>query len=97
MRWLFASIVLLAFAAGGPAQEVPQAAVPAVPDVALQRELLEESRRFLQSAKASLDRLGGLSDGLLKAAYLTGVKDGGLAAAIVLVALYLLFLHAKKP
>jgi hypothetical protein len=61
------------------------------------KDLLAEAKSFLRSARTSLDQWRQLPDRLIEGAYLTGVKDGVLGTALVLVILYLLFQQPRKP
>jgi hypothetical protein len=66
------------------------------PDLAAQKELVDEARNFLKSARASLARWDQVPDQLGKAVYYAGMRDGALGCCCCLIVLYLLT-HRKTP
>lgn len=67
------------------------------PDPAVQKELVDEAKSFLKTARSSLEKWDRLPDQLGKTVYFAGVRDGALGAMLLACGLGFVILRLRKP
>lgn len=96
--WLGAFVLILAATVTeAVASEKGKEKSPQPADAAVTKDLIDDTRQFLKSAKQSMERWDQVPDKISIAIYYSGVRDGALGASLVLLVYALILVRIKKP
>ena len=87
--WVLLSLLLIAL----PRAPASEKDFPALGS----KELIDEARNFLKTARSALNKLQDAPENLGKTIYMAGARDGALGTAVALIGLYLVILQPRKP
>lgn len=90
---LLCSVVLALLLVALPRAPASEKDIPALGS----KELIDEARNFLKTARSALNKLQDAPENFAKTIYMAGAKDGALGTAVALIGLYLVVLHTRKP